>query len=493
MKPGPPVVDVHTDIAKTTAEGQFSAGFRQQYRLVTTLAQAVLDFCTMLTGNALAYWLYLTLDLGKHHVDPSLYWTLNFLTSLGAVLIFSSVGVYRETVGMVNIEETRRLIRGVFFALVAVFVGSFFIREYSFSRITAVLAVPINFFCLYLQRWAMALFHRALHRKGLGVRRCLIYGAYETGIVIARRFFQNLQLGWVPVGFLGSDVHQVGKSHRVTAGPDGRQVQVLGVLEDLETLARRHEITDLVVAVAPDEDKQLVERGILLCQRLGIHCHFVYAHVHLLWNSYELRNLDGIPLLSPREGQFVTYDIVKRGYDLVVSSFLLMLLSPVWLVITLNIKYDSAGPVLFRQKRVGQGGREFTIYKFRTMYADSPPYETTPSSEEDQRITRIGRLLRRSSLDELPQLINVFKGDMSLVGPRPEMPFIVATYSDYQRQRLQVKPGVTGLWQISEDRAFQIHDNIEYDLYYIANRSFSLDLAILFQTVFSVFRGVGAW
>jgi lipopolysaccharide/colanic/teichoic acid biosynthesis glycosyltransferase len=133
------------------------------------------------------------------------------------------------------------------------------------------------------------------------------------------------------------------------------------------------------------------------------------------------------------------------------------------------------------------------MYKLRTMYVDTPVQMLTPDSADDPRITRVGRFLRRTSLDELPQLLNVLKGNMSLIGPRPEMPFIVETYTEYQRHRLTVLPGITGLWQISGDRALQIHENLEYDLYYIANRSLSLDLAILFQTAFSVIRGTGAW
>jgi len=124
------------------------------------------------------------------------------------------------------------------------------------------------------------------------------------------------------------------------------------------------------------------------------------------------------------------------------------------------------------------------------MNVDSPKYDFSPQASDDPRITRVGRFLRRTSLDELPQLLNVLKGDMSLVGPRPEMPFIVEQYSPIHRQRLQVTPGITGLWQLSADRAFLIHENIQYDLYYIRNRSFFMDLAILLHTVVFAMRGV---
>jgi lipopolysaccharide/colanic/teichoic acid biosynthesis glycosyltransferase len=131
------------------------------------------------------------------------------------------------------------------------------------------------------------------------------------------------------------------------------------------------------------------------------------------------------------------------------------------------------------------------MYKFRSMYVNSPEYEFSPTSARDTRITRIGRIIRQTSLDELPQLINVLLGNMSMVGPRPEMPFIVRNYTPQQRQRLQVTPGITGLWQLSADRAFPIHDNIEYDLYYIRNRGIFMDIAILVHTLpFAIRRGV---
>jgi len=158
--------------------------------------------------------------------------------------------------------------------------------------------------------------------------------------------------------------------------------------------------------------------------------------------------------------------------------------------LALLIKLDSKGPVLFRQERVGKNGRRFSIYKFRTMKLDACGNDYSPKEPTDNRITRIGRLLRKTSLDELPQLLNVLTGSMSLVGPRPEMPFIVEQYSPLQAQRLRIKPGITGLWQLSGDRAFLIHENIEYDFYYLRHRNFFMDVAILLHTCLFAMRGV---
>lgn len=178
------------------------------------------------------------------------------------------------------------------------------------------------------------------------------------------------------------------------------------------------------------------------------------------------------------------YAIAKRVADLIVSSTLLVLLAPVFLLIGFLIRLDSPGPALFVQKRVGRNGKLFDIYKFRSMYTNTCKYDLSPTTSFDPRITRLGRFLRRSCLDELPQLVNVLRGTMSLVGPRPEMPFIVRNYNSRQQQRLQAIPGITGMWQLSADRALPIHQNVEYDLYYIHNCTLFMDIAILIHTLF---------
>lgn len=183
------------------------------------------------------------------------------------------------------------------------------------------------------------------------------------------------------------------------------------------------------------------------------------------------------------------YEAVMRTFEMVISGVAIILSSILLGTIALLIRMDSPGPILFRQRRVGLNGRLFTIFKFRTMRAESCGDGVSPRSADDHRITRTGRWLRKTSLDELPQLFNVVAGDMALVGPRPEMPFIVAEYTEEQRRRLAVKPGLTGLWQLSADRSSPIHENLHYDLYYLKERSISVDLAILIHTAFFAMNG----
>jgi lipopolysaccharide/colanic/teichoic acid biosynthesis glycosyltransferase len=184
--------------------------------------------------------------------------------------------------------------------------------------------------------------------------------------------------------------------------------------------------------------------------------------------------------------------LAKRVVDVTLASASLLALSPLWLLVAVLIKLDSRGPVLLRQRRIGRCGRPFEMWKFRSMHADVNRYARSPVSDTDPRMTRVGRRIRRLSIDELPQLLNVLQGDMSLVGPRPEMPFIVERYQPHERLRLNATPGITGIWQISPARALPIHQNLHLDLFYIENRNIFLDLAILLRTVTAVVRGIGA-
>ena len=184
------------------------------------------------------------------------------------------------------------------------------------------------------------------------------------------------------------------------------------------------------------------------------------------------------------------YDVQKRIFDLTLAVAAIAFTSPIWLFAAIFIRIDSPGAVFFVQDRVGKDGRLFRMYKFRSMRSETNPYAVSPNDRADLRLTRSGRFLRKCSLDELPQLLNVIKGEMSLVGPRPEMPFLVNQHRAEHQQRLQVVPGMTGLWQLSSARAARIHENTHFDRYYILNRSLSMDLAILLYTPVRLMCGI---
>jgi lipopolysaccharide/colanic/teichoic acid biosynthesis glycosyltransferase len=187
------------------------------------------------------------------------------------------------------------------------------------------------------------------------------------------------------------------------------------------------------------------------------------------------------------------YFFLKRVLDISGSLCALVIFSPVFFILFILIHIDSRGAAIFSHKRIGKNGKTFTVHKFRTMKYDAKDQEEAPNSPQDLRVTKIGRFLRRTSLDEMPQFWNVLKGEMSLVGPRPEMEFIVKNYTPIERCRLLVKPGITGIWQIRGRKDLPLHANVEYDLFYILNESLILDLRILLNTITVVISGKGAY
>lgn len=190
---------------------------------------------------------------------------------------------------------------------------------------------------------------------------------------------------------------------------------------------------------------------------------------------------------SKSKQRWKKYRFLKRAIDITISLLALSTLWPIFVLIAASITLTSKGVVIFKHQRVGKDGKLFTLYKFRTMSADTPKYAPKPR-EDDPRVNRFGRFLRKSGLDELPQLLNVLKGDMSLIGPRPEMEFIVEDYTIAENERLKVKPGITGLWQLSSKVKEPIHHNLDYDLSYIRNQTLPLDFKILFKTLIISFE-----
>jgi len=199
--------------------------------------------------------------------------------------------------------------------------------------------------------------------------------------------------------------------------------------------------------------------------------------------------MDYIRVTRPRATVSLYASCVKGVLDIVFAFFLLIFLLPLFLLLAVILYFDSPGRILFRQVRIGKHGKEFTIFKFRTMHTDVPAEGFSPTSELDPRITRFGRFLRKTSLDELPQLLNILRGEMSFVGPRPEQKKIVEeVYTIREKQRFLVKPGMTGLWQISQDRNKPIHENLQHDFLYLEQMSFLLDLKIICRTIQVVMR-----
>jgi len=272
----------------------------------------------------------------------------------------------------------------------------------------------------------------------------------------------------------------------------GRKVRgfpVLGGIDQLDQIVTSNDIRRVFVAKPQLEEAELV----MLCKAiedLEIEYQVVPRLYHFFTKSYTVESIDSLPLLTPPEKRRtrVFYSFAKRFMDLVITVPGLLLISPLLILTALLVRITSKGPALFQQYRIGKGGRPFRMYKFRSMYLDMCGDAPMPTSKKDPRVTPFGAFMRHTSLDDLPQLWNVVMGDMSLVGPRPEQSFIVEAYNELGRQRLSVKPGATGLWQVSDARAHPIHENFDYDIYYVENQSIFLDITIFILTIFTLLR-----
>jgi exopolysaccharide biosynthesis polyprenyl glycosylphosphotransferase len=346
------------------------------------------------------------------------------------------------------------------------------------------------------QRWARA--HRLVGKP------VLIMGAGVVGAQVARRLENHPEYGLIPVGFLDDDPRSV-------AEVGGRDVPVLGTVEDLDETVTSTGVKNLIVAFSSVADAR-VSRLIQRCQELGIEVSVVPRMFDTINNRVGYDTVGGLPLMSfttvnPRGTQFAA----KHAFDRAFALLLLVGLSPLILGTALAVRLSSRGPVLFRQRRMGRDGKVFDLYKFRSMHLDSSRIavdgednasglefllggDTAPGGVEgDDRRTPIGRFLRRSSLDELPQLLNVLRGEMSLIGPRPERPEFVELFinQDVNRydDRHRVKSGITGWAQVHGLRGqTSLAERVEWDNYYIAHWSLGLDMKILALTFAALWR-----
>lgn len=466
----------------------------RHFTLVSIATQVALDFLAVVAALGIAYKSYRLLGLGHRVYYPhDLYLLTSATVAIGFVLLMERYGLYRPSSSLLHIRETEAILRGTFWSVAVFFMSGYLLIKFVPSRWLVALASTLLLVLVIAERVIYYEILRKLHLRGYGLDRVLIYGCSPAGVQIFRKLAQSPRAGMIPVGFVDDNSSLRGERIYESSYTRRKSLVVLGTGQDLGEILDSLRVTRVIVAdpTAIQSDFQSVcDR----CKNRGVQVSFAPIEHRIFQHQVNYMNFDGLMLAEIRPIQeSKVYRISKRLLDLVVGTVMLLLVSPVMAIAALAIWKAGGGPVIFCQERVGQSGKIFRMFKFRTMYQESAAYAYTPRSLNDPRVTPVGRFLRRASLDELPQLINVLQGEMSLVGPRPEMPFIVAQYTPSQRERLMAKPGLTGLWQISADRAFEIHENIDYDLYYIQNRSILLDLVILLHTVIFAVRGLGAF
>ena len=458
-----------------------------QHTYYPTLVKAVrmlMDFLVVLAAFGVGLAAYHVIGIGENDQRILPYVSLALFAGALYVSIFQWMGLYSARSSSLVIAEVKQLFDAYLYGALILTAVTFFSRLAHSdppSRLVLLYSLIAGLPMLRLARFAL---NRTISRlqANLGdTRNALIVGTND----IARRLHRALERTASPrytvLGFVSC-----AKRHL-----EPQEGPVVGSLDDIDALLAERSPQAVFVA------DSMIPHGSMFrlqesCRERGIEFSYVPDLFEFVTQDVKATELDGIPLMARRvRGKRRVYWACKRAFDLLCSLVLLTVLSPALLFIAWRVRRTSPGGVFFRQERAGQGGRRFTLYKFRTMQSDAEPYAPSPKTSDDPRITPLGRFLRRHSLDELPQLWNVLRGDMSMVGPRPEMPFIVDRYTPGHRIRLEVKPGLTGVWQISSHRSSEIHDVMDYDLYYVENQSFALDMLIIAETAFYLLSGKG--
>ncbi len=328
--------------------------------------------------------------------------------------------------------------------------------------------------------------------------RILIAGSGQAGRSLAAQLAAQRPAGVQLVGFLDGDAAAQGQAI------DG--LRVLGALDQASEVIQQERVSEIVLAL-PHDAYDLMLSIIMELEQLPVQVSLVPDVLDLAWFLTRVDDLNGVPLLRLRESPLNgPARAIKRVMDIVIAGAVLLVALPIMAIVAIAVKLDSPGPAIIRQKRIGENAQPFDMLKIRTMFAGAeeqhsrviaPEDAASPvyvhKRPDDPRVTRVGRVLRRYSIDELPQLLNVLRGEMSLVGPRPELPWLVDCYEPWQRRRFAVPPGMTGWSQIHGRSDRPMHLNVEDDLYYIRNYSLWLDIAILLRTVPVVLSGRGAY
>ncbi len=414
----------------------------------------------------------------------SLYLSLLILIIPIWVFVFKGFGLYEPKRTSPWVKEVFDLVRACTLSILVLISITFLVRQYQFSRGVFIYFWVINIFVFVLSRAMFREVLRYLRRKGFNLRHVLVIGAGDLGQKLADRIKSHPELGLRVVGFLTRHPEKVGK---VT-----KRIKILGLYDDVREVVRDNEIDQVIIAMPLNESLRLGTILKLLKEEM--------ADIRIVPDLYQfiilrggVETLDGLPIISLSDSPLYGWNMIfKRMLDISASVSAIIVLSPLMVLIGAIIKVTSPGPILYNQERMGFDGKVFNIYKFRSMKMGAED-ETGPvwASEDDPRRTKFGALLRKTSLDELPQLFNVLKGEMSLVGPRPERPRLI---DDLKKDvpkymfRHKMKAGMTGWAQVNGWRGnTSIEKRVEYDLYYIENWSITLDIKIMCLTFWKGF------
>ncbi len=417
------------------------------------------------------------------------------------LLILGLRGLYRLPRWTSFIDEASIIASGVTTGMALVILYSFLSR-FSPSRLIFIYAWILGIVLLATQRLVGRWIRAWLWARERAVDRVIVIGSGPAARRIMQYLYNHPRLGYRILGYV--DVEP--PAAPLVLGTERGVVQppYLGTLDQAVSLFRSVQVDEVIVALPPAHHDRILEI-VEQCRELDVAFSLVPDLFELALDRVQISEVAGLPLIGIKESRLQGWNWwIKRTMDIVISATVLVLAAPLMLLIAIAIKLDSPGPVLFRQVRIGKGGKPFVLYKFRSMVDGADKQQealrrATGRSpllfklRDDPRVTRVGRILRRTSLDELPQFWNVLKGEMSVVGPRPPVPEEVAEYQDWHLQRLLVTPGLTGLWQVNGRSDLTFDEMVRLDLYYVENWSPWLDLKVMLRTVPVVLTGRGAY
>ena len=459
--------------------------------LLITLT-VLFDFCFVATAIVVAYWVRFesgwtpeALALHKGGTPPlDDYFRLIPLMAIIWVMTLKALKLYRPE-NNATLSAFWTLCKAAGIALITTLAALFFIFHHdAYSRWVMLLASGFSLVWLFLGRLVLYRFRQAIHAQGVGINRAAVVG-YEARV---EKFINALNArpnsGYKLVGGIDN-----------AANVSSSCLQHLGESQDLLKLVQTHQLDTLFI-VSPTVSNDTILQILHTCEGVPVQINVLPERSEFIRSGTVITFFDDVPILrlrdTPMQGM---QGIVKRFIDIVFSLFALVLLSPLMLSIAVAIRLTSPGKVIFRQERVGRAGKRFNIYKFRSMRADAEEkVGHVWAKNDDPRETRLGKFLRRWSLDELPQFVNVLKGDMSLVGPRPEMSGLIDTFREsvpHYLARQRVKSGMTGWAQVNGLRGnTSLEARVSYDRYYIENWSLGLDLKIILKTLWAITKGV---
>ncbi len=406
------------------------------------------------------------------------------------MIMYSSLNMYKSKRYSSALREVLDIIRANTIGVILFFVVLYIINEPNFSRSMIIIFGFVNTWAMVLSRGLIRLILRNVRKKGYNIKYILLVGYSRAAEEYIDRIMANPEWGYVVRAILDDTV---------PAGTKYRGVQVVGRIDNLHVVLPENKLDEIAITLSL-RDYDRLEEIVGLCEKSGVHTKFVPDYNSVIPTKPYTEDLYGLPVINIRRVPLTNTMnwVVKRLVDIVGALVAIVLFSPIMIVSAILIKLTSPGPIVFSQERVGLHNKTFKMYKFRTMRVQDEKEEKKAwTVKDDPRVTGIGRILRRTSMDEVPQFFNILKGDMSLIGPRPERPFFVEKYKEEIPRYMvkhQVRPGLTGWAQVNGYRGdSSIRKRIDHDIYYIENWSIAFDIKIIFLTFFKGFNNKNAY